>query len=430
MMTPGGRFLASIVPLPAGRAPMLSMRLATVGFVLAVLDGLGTYNNLFTYPERLYLLGELVLIGAAVVLSPRTWVTRVRLPLAAVAFVTWWLMSSQWSAFPPLFIRSTTRPLITILGVVILGQLMPRLHLQRAILRTGYIAFGLTTYALLALGDSAFSSTVGGIPTEGFSGGFGHKNTMAPCLLLGLAATLCFERRRWVRRLVFGATVFYLVIGQTGTGLATMFVMVIAYLGMIQWRFIRARFGSTTKLVGSALLVIAVVVVLLLFQPILSLYGKDLTFTGRTEIWRGVINAISKRPWHGYGWGGVFTNFAIEPTASINRPLGYTVAHSHNAVLEMALRLGFVAVGIYLLQFVRTFQVGARLLRLGDTMGHFVILLLTIVSFFAVSEVQTVFGAWFGLTVLLSTVGPDRRSDPPLPRTVHPPLSQHGPAER
>lgn len=429
-MKPMDRFFDSVEPLPTGRAPALSMRLAIVGFTLAVLDGLGTYNELFTYPERLYLLGELALIGSAVALSARSWVVRIRLPLAAVAFVSWWLMSSQWSAFPPLFIRTTSRPLITILGVVILGQLMPRQYLRRAILRTSYIAFGLTTYALLALGESAFSSTVGGIPTQGFSGGFGHKNTMAPCLLLGLAATLCFERRRWVRRLVFGATVFYLVIGQTGTGLATLIVMMAVYLVIVHWRSIRARFGSLTKVVGSALLVIAVLLVLVFFQPILALYGKDLTFTGRTEIWHGAMNAIAKRPWQGYGWGGVFTNFAIEPTVSINRPLGYTVAHSHNAVLEMALRLGFVAVGIYLLQFVRTLQVGVRLARLGDTLGHFIILALTIIVFFAVSEVQTVFGAWFGVMVLLSTLGPDRRPDPPLPRAVELPLSRARAVER
>lgn len=390
------------------------MRLASAGLMLVLLEGLGAYNQIITYPERLFLLAVIVLVGASLALSNRGWVMQLVVPLPFVAFIVWWLSSYTWSVFPPLFVRSTLKPLLIVLGVVILGQLLTRQYLARTLLHTGYVAMGFTIYALIAMRSTAFTSTTPGLPSAGFAGGFGHKNVMAPCLLLASSATLCFEHRLWLRRVMLVTVTVFLVIGQTGTGLATGIVLLSVYWLLGHREGIRRALGASSPVVISGLVLIGLTLAALLLGPIVSLYGKDLTFTGRTVIWHGVIEAIKKRPLQGYGWGGVFTNFAIEPTRSINAPLGYTVAHSHNALLEMALRLGFVAVALWAVQYWAALRAGAGLWRTNEAFGRFILMVCLIVFFFGISEVQTVFGAWFGLTVLLATFGPKRREQPPL----------------
>src|SRR5690606_6340261 len=97
--------------------------------------------------------------------------------------------------------------------------------------------------------------------------------------------------------------------------------------------------------------VVLAIVITVLLPWIVNLYGKDLTFTNRTDIWSASVDAIGDQPWQGYGWYGVWIERDVEPTVSLNREIGFQAGHAHNAVLEMLLQGGFIGLTLYLVFF-------------------------------------------------------------------------------
>jgi exopolysaccharide production protein ExoQ len=82
--------------------------------------------------------------------------------------------------------------------------------------------------------------------------------------------------------------------------------------------------------------------------PVLGLFERDLTLTGRTDIWPAVILKIQERPWLGYGFSGFWHGIQGE-SADIIRTLRWGVPDSHNGFLDLALQLGLVGSMVFLL---------------------------------------------------------------------------------
>jgi exopolysaccharide production protein ExoQ len=78
--------------------------------------------------------------------------------------------------------------------------------------------------------------------------------------------------------------------------------------------------------------------------------GKDLTFTGRTPIWEGVLFFIRQNPWLGYGYGAVWIGKDYGIGSFISDPMNYYVVNSHNGYLDLLLEIG--AVGVALVSLV------------------------------------------------------------------------------
>ncbi len=100
------------------------------------------------------------------------------------------------------------------------------------------------------------------------------------------------------------------------------------------------------SIVGAGVLACAIV-----FFPefIAELLGKDVTLTGRTDIWSLVGQKISDHPLTGYGLGAFWVN-PYGPCYTILYVLDWIVPSAHNSWLEMGLDLGFP--GIFLLLII------------------------------------------------------------------------------
>ncbi|MBD0388699.1 MAG: O-antigen ligase family protein, partial [Nostoc sp. C3-bin3] len=78
-------------------------------------------------------------------------------------------------------------------------------------------------------------------------------------------------------------------------------------------------------------------------------FGKDLTLTGRTDIWADVARKIQERPLQGYG----FSAFWSQPAEYIMRTFGWVPPNAHNGFLDLALDLGLVGLLLYCLISLR-----------------------------------------------------------------------------
>jgi O-antigen ligase len=88
-------------------------------------------------------------------------------------------------------------------------------------------------------------------------------------------------------------------------------------------------------------------------EVILGYFGKDLTLTGRTEIWPLVIDKIIERPFIGYGFRGFWHHIDGE-SAYIVRALRWGVPDSHNGFLDLTLSLGLLGLSLFLVIYWTT----------------------------------------------------------------------------
>lgn len=383
-----------------GPMPALWRQLALISLTFALVDGFGAYTLLFALTPMKYIAVQAMLLLATLIVSPPRSLTKVFLPITSLAFVAWWLASYTWDGNRAGWISASTRDLATIITIVLLAQVLGRDDFIRCLLRSGYIAIGLIFFALAVQPGSAYST---GGPVPGLHGGFIHKNTMAPCLLLTASVVLCFHPNKVFRRWFMVFVAGLLILGDTTTGLATLVVLVLVnwmlggYKGLVQ------RLGRSAGSLLMAASLIAVLVAAEMFASIVMLSGKDLTFSSRTVIWEGVTNAISHRFWRGYGYG-VWENIWAEPIRSINIHNGFLVAHAHNAALDLMLRLGAIGLALYVLLFLGTVRSGWRGLLRDDAFGRLTLLFCAIVVSFGFSEALAAYGLWPALIIVFTTL--------------------------
>lgn len=383
-----------------GPMPALWRQLALVSLTFALVDGFGAYTLLFALTPMKYIALQATLLLATLIVSPPRSLTKVFLPIMSLAYIGWWVASYTWDGNRAGWISASTRDLATIITIVVLAQVLGRDDFLRCLLRSGYISIGLIFFALAVQPGSAYSSAG---PVPGLHGGFIHKNTMAPCLLLTASVVLCFHPNRTFRRCFMVFVAALLVLGDTTTGLATLVMLVLfnwmlgGYKGLVQ------RLGRSAGSLLMAAALIATLVAAEMFASVVMLSGKDLTFSSRTVIWEGVTNAISQHFWRGYGYG-VWENLWAEPIRSINIHNGFQVAHAHNAVLDLMLRLGAIGVALYLLLFLGTVRSGWRGLLRDDAFGRLILLFCAIVVSFGFSEALPAYGLWLALIIVFTTL--------------------------
>lgn len=383
-----------------GPRPALWRQLALVSLTFAFVDGFGAYTLLFALTPMKYIGVQAMLLLATLIVSPPRSLTKVFLPIISLVYLAWWVASYNWDTNRAGWISASSRDLATIITIVVVAQVLGRDDFVRCLLRSGYIAIGLIFFALAVQPGSAYS--VGG-PVPGLHGGFIHKNTMAPCLLLTASAVLCFHPNRTFRRWFMVFVAGLLILGDTTTGLATLVMLLIVNWMLGGYKGVVQRLGRSAGSLLMAAALVATLVAAEMFASVVMLSGKDLTFSSRTVIWEGVTNAISHRFWQGYGYG-VWENIWAEPIRSINIHNGFLVAHAHNAALDLMLRLGAIGLALYVLQLLSTVRSGWRGLLRDDAFGRLTLLFCAIVMSFGFSEALPAYGVWPALLIVFATL--------------------------
>lgn len=317
--------------------------------------------------------GGLVLIWrAALAWLLLRWVNPFLLAFAALA-----VLSVGWSIEPTV----TVRRLIRIFAVLSISAafVLAGWHTRRfqgvvrpilTIMLLGSIVFGLVNPSVAIHQDTApelvgawrglanHKNTLGALACVGvifwFHAWLSHEVRRLPALAGGLIATAC------------------LVLSRSSTSLVTS-VMVITFLLLLmrsppelkRWMpMIVALFAAV--LVTYAVAVLRLVPGLeILLKPITLVTGKDLTFTGRSEIWELMAEHIRFSPGLGTGYGAYWIGAVPHsPSYVFVQKMHFYPGSAHNGYLEIVNDLGMLGLaclGAYLAVFVsQALQVFAR----------------------------------------------------------------------
>ncbi|HYD72660.1 MAG TPA: O-antigen ligase family protein [Candidatus Binatia bacterium] len=193
-----------------------------------------------------------------------------------------------------------------------------------------------------------------------WSGLWTHKNTLGGIMALGVAvcasAAIVEPRRKLWIAAALGA--FALVILSTSKTalMASMLGLAVVAAGMLMRR------GPVPTIIvcSSALAVIILGAAIVLLAPdlVVAALGRDLTLTGRTDIWEASARFVQAQPWLGYGYYAFWLP-ENGPAYWVRQAVQWQVASAHSSWLELALGLGRVGVVLFALQLVATLRRGA-----------------------------------------------------------------------
>jgi O-antigen ligase len=247
-------------------------------------------------------------------------------------------------------------------------------------------------------------------------GAFYHKNMLGQFSATNFILLLPFQptrRLRYYDLFRWAAMLFYLaliVLAKSSTAVILLSIGVAVFYGM-HWvqRFPGRIFRSFFVLLGFAILGFFVSVALMgVAQAIAASFGKDLTFSGRTDIWEQLLPLIFERPLTGWG-------FALFRQADIMEQyvrLGWDAQSTHNTYIELALNMGIPTTVIW------TFFVFIRLLAkmtsspLNQALAItkrkevVVILLILIGAFTEAGMMLAPFILWPHMVIALASLGP------------------------
>lgn len=348
-----------------------------------------------------------VLVGgfgmAVPFLAPRDAVRHTFVSIPLLLLYTYLICSVAWVTGMMPYRSAFLQQVPIVIATTFVASLVPWPKLLQG-LKAGFV-FGIlySFYAVITDASARVHNLEDGSVFSGWRGSFAHKNGLVPFLVFAALTFAFFERRKWLRFAVLASVVVLTIGTQSATGLSC--IMVVSFAA---WWF-HSYLKQDLRLSGSYVALsffgaIGVGIAVLVLLPwLVNLYGKDLTFTNRTDIWSASVDAIAERPIHGYGWNGVWVDNSLEPTVSLNREIGFRAGHAHNAVLEMLLQGGVIGLGFYLVFFGSVGIAAWRALRTHPDLARWVLLFLVAQVVVGISEV-TLFHGWIFTLVLMRCV--------------------------
>lgn len=198
-------------------------------------------------------------------------------------------------------------------------------------------------------------------------GVYPHRNVLARMMVLATLVFVLLARKkdesRFLYRLAALGSVLLVLISDSKTGLVILFFFAIlsGLSPVLQWK--RSRF------VLSLAVLACLAVCLLLWLPwldILQMLGRDITLTGRLNLWILVIVKALQHPWLGYGYNGFWLGLGGE-SAYVWVAMHWLAPNAHNGFLDLWLGLGLIGLALFLAGFAIVFWKSLKKARLGNS---------------------------------------------------------------
>ncbi|MCX7357181.1 MAG: O-antigen ligase family protein [Alphaproteobacteria bacterium] len=227
------------------------------------------------------------------------------------------------------------------------------------ILAGGFVVLIAGSFALGILAPS-----IGRMTAEhpgAWSGLWTHKNTLGGIMALGVAicagaAIVTRERRKlWIACSLAAFALVLLSTSKTAL-IASMLGVGMIALGMFMRR---GPVHMVTALAAVSVGIVTIAGVVLLAPDLLvAALGRDLTLTGRTDIWEAASRFVEAKPWLGYGYYAFWLP-ENGPAYWVREAVAWQVASAHSSWLELALGLGRLGIFVFAFQLAVTLSRGA-----------------------------------------------------------------------
>ena len=324
----------------------------------------------------------LMLLGVVVLLRRRTqWGSVLRANFWFTAFFVYCAISVVWSDYPFVSFKRWVREFGNVIMIlIILAEADPGKATRALLARFAYLVIPFSAVVSLYFPSigTYYSSD---ISSMAYSGVTQHKNMLGSIMFISglyLAWELLYLRRdregRWSEFLVlaalFSMAMSLMVVSQSSTSLICL-MLGVAVLLLMKLSCIK-RHARHLGFYGvlAAVLLLALVSSQGIVETITGAVGRDLTFTGRTELWADVLRE-PVNPLLGTGYQSFWLGARAD---DLWERYLFHPRQSHNGYLETYLNGGLL--GLFLLLGV-ILSIGMRLKKGLEAGNSFAILLFT-----------------------------------------------------
>lgn len=299
------------------------------------------------------------------------------------AFAT---ISFYWSGSPSLTLRRS----IALIGTTLFAFYAVRRYTLSQFLQLILVAhiFSVAASILLALivPSLGIDSTINYVAWRGI---FTQKNAMGRAMgtgfLISFTLFLTTSKRSQWKTIYLGLTIVsfcMILLAETVTVALSVLLVVCIIIGIrIIRRGVSYRKASIITLflagMGYGLWLIIPSQVYVSF---LSLFGKNLSLTGRRPLWNVLFRIGESNKWVGHGYSGFWLG-ENGASAGVLRAFTWDINHAHNGLIDIWLDLGYVGVALCVLVILSALIPAWRLfLRLPDQVSiwYFIFIIYTI----------------------------------------------------
>ncbi|MFG1351445.1 O-antigen ligase family protein [Xanthobacter autotrophicus] len=277
-------------------------------------------------------------------------------------FVATAFLSFLWSPEPQFSFQRALRLIPSIgIGLVFAQYYSTRRMVQLmslALLISGPVSI------LVPLFSPAYGlSNLGNGYESAWRGAHVHKNFAGFLYSYGVVIILFAWRWKviplWLALSSVTTALIMCLMAKSATGIISMVFSLILAVVFTLVRKAPREFRIPILLTLLMLVVFSALLISINLEFIVGLTGRDLTFTGRTQIWASVWAEIQRQPFLGHGYG--FWNMTDNPVRDMLwKNIRDTAAHSHNSWLDICLQLGLAGfipfLGMTLLAIWRVFK--------------------------------------------------------------------------
>ncbi|MFQ5823661.1 MAG: O-antigen ligase family protein [bacterium] len=223
-----------------------------------------------------------------------------------------------------------------------------------------------------------------------WKGLYTHKNGLGAACALGFAAWLPALKQslnKIVKRLALIIIIIALILlvgSRSVTALITSFAIFFVFL------IISLQIPTSAKLLFLPVPFMILYLYLMNFLTIspleyfLAISGRDITLTGRTELWTLIVESIKEHPLLGIGYNGFWVGKAGLSTLFLY-DLSWHQNQSHNGYLDIINELGFIGFGLFIVVLGLSVKRGFQFMKRNQVAGiTFLLIIITLlVSNFA-----------------------------------------------
>ncbi|WP_172122483.1 O-antigen ligase family protein [Devosia sp. 919] len=329
------------------------------------------------------------------------------------------LASTLWSEAPPDSFRGAIQLWLTVIIAITIAVRVP----PRSALRAIFVVMFLTMIASVLFGR--VRADIGA-----WVGIFGSKNAFAAAVSVFLLASLATLGDRAGSALERWSGLAGLLLALPLIGLAQSagaIIVVVPGAALIMIVQLMRWFAPTHRVVlAAALLMLAAAMSLLIaaywseiMQLVLESSGKDVTLTGRTELWTVALDFISQRPWFGMGFRAFWLH-GFAPAEALWAQFGIgsrSGFNFHNTYLSNAVEIGIVGVALQVMLLATAFILTLRWsLRAPSAANAFFAGYLTMILCTSMVEVQVFYQFSFQTVVVLLALVYAIRAASQIPR--------------
>jgi len=308
-------------------------------------------------PIERTVLAVLMLFGLIILFKKKIkWSQVVEQNIYLIIFFLWMGASIFWSDFPLVSLKRWFRLIGDLIMVmVILTEPQPVKAIRNIFRRIAFVLLPLSILFIKYFRNIGVAFSYFGV--ERWAGVTTHKNNLGELALLCSLffiwniITLKGKKRAFLDILFLSMALFLLVGSKSMTSLIGFIIGIIIIITLFSMKKRINELGSVLFIIPLIGLIISILFIVLLTNSavamIFSGLGRDMTFTGRTDLWRELIKIASQHPILGAGYGSFWIG---DISHNLWSTFTWRPNQGHNGYIDIYLELG--AVGLIILVII------------------------------------------------------------------------------